>query len=330
MRPLDRDLSVQVADPGYGPSLSPDETARPAVRTDVEPVTWGPLDPGGGPAGELVFLDGVQQIEAWLTVNPPGDPRPLAGVAFAVAAGGVRARHGAAAEVCDVVVRRAVVTEGDRCLRMPPCGAFRWETRTCGARDPAAMAARVGQMRQELEHALAERWAAPDRLLVVDGRLSFVRDLRGPVVGAVKSHHVIYLEGEAAAVVPALRVGQRTPLFAIGDDRLSWYQRLPGVGERGWAGILRGEVPRSLGLEQARRLADRAAAELPAFAGRAHRDPRAPQNLMPVMVLESRLRHRLGDRRLALRAVRRAAAGAALDEARPVPRLAAVGGAAAA
>jgi hypothetical protein len=330
MPPLDTRLSVQVADPGYGPSMTPDETARPSVRLDAEPVPWAPVDPPAPPAGELVFLDGVQQIEAWLTVCRDDDPRPLAGVAFAVAAGAVRAGHGGPAEICDTVVRRAVVTEGDRCLRMPDLGAYRWESRTHPTREPAAMAARVGQFRQELEHVLADRWAAPDRLLVVDGRLSFVRDLRGPVIGAVKSHHVMYLEGDAAAVVPALRVGQRTPLFAIGEDRYSWYQRLPGVGERGWAGILRGETPRSLGLDAARHLADRAAAQLPAYAGRAHRDPRAPQNTMPVMVLESRLRHRLGDRRLALRAVRAAASAARLDDARAVPRLAAVGGAAAA
>jgi hypothetical protein len=113
--------------------------------------------------------------------------------------------------------------------------------------------------------------------------------------------------------VVALRVGQRTPLFAIGEDRLSWYQRLPGAGEEGWAGILRGEVARAVGTEEARRLADRAAVELPRMAGRPHRDPRAPQNMAPIAGLEERLRHRLGDRRLALRAVRRAAAAAALQ-----------------
>ena len=76
------------------------------------------------------------------------------------------------------------------------------------------------------------------------------------------------------------------PLFAIGEDRLSWYQRLPGAGCDGWAGILRGELPAAIGVAEARRLADRAAAELPRFAGRPHRDPRAPQSLAPVAGLE--------------------------------------------
>lgn len=168
-------------------------------------------------------------------------------------------------------------------------------------------------MRQEMETQLTRAWAAPHRLVILDGRTSAIRDARGPVIGAVKSHHTLYLQGDAAGVVAALRAGQRTPLFAIGDDRLSWYQRLPGVGEAGWAGILRGEVARSVGVEAARVLADRATTVLPRYAGRPHRDPRAPQNMMPVQGLESRLRHRLGDRRLAFRAVRIAASRAELD-----------------
>jgi hypothetical protein len=111
----------------------------------------------------------------------------------------------------------------------------------------------------------------------------------------------------------ALGVGQRTPLFAIGDDRLSWYQRLPVASPQGWKGILRGELPQSLGIAHAATLADRATRELPRFSGLAHRDPRAPQNLTPVGALEGHLRRRLGDRRLVLRTIRRAAVQAGID-----------------
>ncbi|MCB0873400.1 MAG: hypothetical protein KDC36_08500 [Thermoleophilia bacterium] len=307
-------LFVHVADPGYGPGVDPRPREGQAdVEVSVEPVDWAPLTPAPQPTSELVFIDGTQQIEAWLTVTDPADGQPITGAAFAVAAGAVRAGHAPRAEIVDVVVRRATIIEGDRRLRLPDTGAFRWEARSGASRDPNAISGRIGQLRSELELKLADRWSAPDRLLILDGRLSFVRDGHGPVVGAVKSHHTLYLNGEPGAVVARLAVGQRTPLFAIGEDRFSWYQRLPGVGTQGWAGILRGETPRSLGLETARRLADRATLELPRFAGRAHRDPRAPQNLTPIMTLESRLRHRMGDRALALRAARRAAAHAELD-----------------
>ncbi|MFN8111008.1 MAG: hypothetical protein U0Y82_14375 [Thermoleophilia bacterium] len=314
-------LSIHVADPGYGPGLDPAEMEKADVRTDVEPVAWQPVAPAPRPTGELVFIDGAQQVEAWLTVTDPGSPRPVAGVAFAVAAGAVRAGHGPRAEVSATLMRRAAIVEGERCLRMPSVGAFTWEARAGASGDPFALARRVGQMRAELELELAEQAQSPERLVVMDGRLSFVRDVRGPVIGAVKSHHRIYLEGAEGTIVPQLRVGQRTPLFAIGEDRYSWYQRLPGVGEGGWAGILRGEAPRALGLEMAVHLADRATAELPRYAGRPHRDPRAPQNLMPVMTLEGRLRHRMGDRRLALRAVRQAVDGAELEPLVPAAAL---------
>jgi hypothetical protein len=58
---------------------------------------------------------------------------------------------------------------------------------------------------------------------------------------------------------------------------------------------------------QAIRLADRVSASLPRFASDRHKDPRAPQNLYPIGGLERELRHRLGDREMAIRALRRAA-----------------------
>ena len=307
--------AVQVSDPSYGPGLDPTEPETAPVDTSVEGIPWRPVAPRAAAPGELVFVDGAQQVEAWLTITPPDDPRATPGVAFAVGAGAVAAGPGRPASIVALRVRRMVLTVGERRLALPPSGGFAWESRAGAAREATGIARRVGQFRQELELALAEELAADERLVVLDGRLSFVRDAGGPVVGAIKSHHRMYLPPEEARAVVALEVGERTPLFAIGDDRLSWYQRLPGAGREGWAGILRGELAGAVGLAEARRLADRAASELPRFAGRPHRDPRAPQNLAPVAGLEERLRHRMGDRRLALRAARRAAAAATLDAA---------------
>jgi uncharacterized protein len=305
--------SVLVSDPSYGPGLHPEDAETAPVDAGVEDREWIPIDPAAAEPAELAFVDGAQQVEAWLTITPPGEAAALPGAAFAIAAGAVLATSGAPARIEGIAVRRHVLTVGDRPLELPPTGGFRWEPRTGAAREATGLARRVGDLRQQLELTLAEGLTAAGRLVVLDGPLHFLRDAQGPVVGAVKSHHRMYLGPEEAACVVRLGVGQRTPLFAIGEDRLSWYQRLPGVGTGGWAGILRGEVARSAGVAEAARLADRAAAELPHFAGRAHRDPRAPQNLAPVAALEWRLRHRMGDRRLALRAVRRAAAGARLD-----------------
>jgi uncharacterized protein len=305
--------SVLVSDPSYGPGLHPEDAETAPVDAGVEEREWSPIDPRAAEPAELAFVDGAQQVEAWLTITPPGEAAALPGAAFAIAAGAVLVAAGAPARIEGIAVRRHVLTVGDRLLELPAAGGFRWEPRAGAAQEATGLARRVGDMRQQLELTLAEALTAAGRLVVLDGPLHFLRDAQGPVVGAVKSHHRMYLGPEEAACVVRLGVGQRTPLFAIGEDRLSWYQRLPGLGTGGWAGILRGEVARSAGVAEAARLADRAAAGLPRFAGRPHRDPRAPQNLAPVAALEWRLRHRMGDRRLALRAVRRAAAGARLD-----------------
>ena len=58
-----------------------------------------------------------------------------------------------------------------------------------------------------------------------------------------------------------------------------------------------------MGVEAARRLADATAALLPRFVPRRWRDPRSPQNLLPIGALEGSLRRHLGDARLIRRYV---------------------------
>jgi hypothetical protein len=55
---------------------------------------------------------------------------------------------------------------------------------------------------------------------------------------------------------------------------------------------------------EAARLADAATRAVTRFASSPIKDPRAPQNLVPVGGLERHLRHRLGDRDLLERALR--------------------------
>ena len=49
------------------------------------------------------------------------------------------------------------------------------------------------------------------------------------------------------------------------------------------------------------------ASETPPLASVPHKDPRAPQNLVPIGGLERELRHRLGDQHILYRALRAAA-----------------------
>jgi hypothetical protein len=144
-------------------------------------------------------------------------------------------------------------------------------------------------------------------LVVVDGPLSHRRHVEG-AVGYVKTQHVQYLPDELRATLAVLPVGYRTPLFLTTTSwsRFSWYLRLAnGTGPAG--GLVRCEVKADMGVSDAARLAHLVSASLPRYASARHKDPRAPQNLYPIGGLERELRRRLGDRDLAMRALRVAA-----------------------
>ena len=79
-----------------------------------------------------------------------------------------------------------------------------------------------------------------------------------------------------------------------------------GTGPAG--GLVRCEVKADMTVADAARRANMVSASLPRYASARHKDPRAPQNLYPIGGLERELRRRLGDRDLAMRALRRAAA----------------------
>lgn len=133
-----------------------------------------------------------------------------------------------------------------------------------------------------------------------DGPLTYFASVRHEVVGIVKTIHFPYLAFSHFSTVNELSTGYRTPLFAIKDgkyDRYSWFLRVAQGRklDHSLAGIIRLEVRAAVGLESAKRLADFSAATLPRFVSSPTRDPRAPQNLAPVGMLETELRRRLGD-----------------------------------
>ena len=307
------ELHVEVLDPRYdaGPGFLIDADA--AVDTNVERSDWEPITPPPANPESLAFVDGIQRTEAWLRTTSNENPTPTAGAAVAIGVGCLLADNGARITLGELTVERSVVVAGPDALHLPTTDGITWHSLRAVDGHPDPIDAAVSSRRTNLEQHLAERLTRSDRLVVIDGGLKRIRAIAGPVMGAVKSHQRRYVDDKHAATITALAIGQRTPLFSIGTDRYSWYQRLPLAHPHGWAGILRGELPRELSVAEAVRLANRAARELPRYAGREHRDPRAPQNLTPVAALEKELRRRLGDPRLALRAIRRAAGRAQLN-----------------
>ncbi len=119
-----------------------------------------------------------------------------------------------------------------------------------------------------------------------------------------------YLAPDQARVVTGCRPGERSPIFFTGPQwpHYSWYLRLPGHASHPWAGMVLVQGSPDLTLQQATALADRSTATLPRFASTAYKDPRAPQNLVPIAGLERRLRSLLGDSRLLHRTLTKASA----------------------
>jgi hypothetical protein len=132
------------------------------------------------------------------------------------------------------------------------------------------------------------------------------------VVGVIKTIHKMYLAPKRAAILERLQPGERTPLFRIVSGRKSdgysvftCYLRLaqPQPIELPFAGLVRLEAKASL-RDKAVGLLEQAAVKVCELASRAPKDPRAPQNLIPVGGLERHLRHRLGDPQLILRGIK--------------------------
>jgi hypothetical protein len=315
-------FSVDPWDPGYGQAFGDDQeggamgattsTAELDLDLEIPAGLWRPVDPD--PAFSLpatvLFLDGVRRIDARVWVHGAG-PQPGTGIAASFAAGLVSCDG--AARVTEVAVERGLFTA------VPDAGGIVTRHASYPARladgpgpDRLSLALQQCLALAEVRLAMNYRAAHPggEDLLVVDGPLRG-RNHLDRTVGYIKTHHASYLPAEQAAVVAALGPGQRTPAFAMGTSwlRNSWYLQLlatPGVP---WSGVVRVECPADLALPDVTRLADLTARILPPLASAPHKDPRAPQNLVPIGGLERELRHRLGDQQVLYRALRSAAAG---------------------
>lgn len=302
--------------PEQGPSYDPDdELTTPDLDLGVElpEAAWEPLAPPAGtvPARDVVLVDGVQRADARITLVPASEDDAITGIAASFAAGSIRCSPTGASFGDWQVVRGVFARAHDVSLE---CGqGIRYTPfAVADARGDRLHLAVTEQMRA-LERGLVRR-VTDAELVVVDGPLSGGRVAGGstsvPLLGLVKTHRRHFLPESHRQVVAALGPGERTPLFGTSTNytRVSWYLRLPGDAVHPWAGVVRLEVPSDVPLSAAVELADRSAATLPRFASQPHRDARAPQNLVPIGALETRLRHLLGDPAVLERLLRRTCA----------------------
>lgn len=308
-------LAIDTWAPSFGPSTTADPDLAPAsgpveVNHEVHADDWAPRTPRTTrrPVEDVRFVDGVRRIDArvWAwSVGDEGRP-PDTRAALAIAYGAGTVRSNGRAEVEDCRVRRELL--GPPGLPAIDAGPVRYVPVSVPGQDDDSLIGEAGQRMRQLEIEVL-RDVDDAQLTVVDGPLSGRQHVPG-AVGYVKTHRTAYLPPVVEGVVPALRPGQRTPLFLTRTSwsRWSWYLRLPHAADHPWGGVVRLEASADLRSEDVAALADQTAATLPRFASQPHRDPRAPQNLLPIAGLERALKRRLGDPGLMERYLRRAAA----------------------
>ncbi len=309
-------LYVEEWSPEYGAPFESESDPLPSgepVGTAVEVHgAWEPLPGRDDGVRRIAFVDGVQRLEARLTLDDQ-ETGPVPGICAAYAVGATLwNRDVGRSTFRDVSVGRVAVFGNATLPELPPVPGMDYVVEATEARDMPSLRARLDTRRGQAETALVRQLVREDCFVVADGR---IHDL-GPheVVGYIKSHHHTYLASPESRIIGALRAGERTPMFLIPErqfQRYSWYVRLMDVpGGHSWSGIARVEAPEAVGFARAQVLADRTAALLPMAAMPLHLDARAPQNLVPIAALEKELRRWLGDEGLVRRALRAAIHGA--------------------
>jgi hypothetical protein len=319
-------MFVDAWDPSYGSSFEgggdgdgPASPSSAQVDADVEvpAAEWAPIDISAAVRcpDVVLLVDGVRRNDAGLWTAEE-DGTSYAGLAASYAAGVVRCDLArGVAELAGARVGRGLFTASPSAGDMQ-AGSVRYEVhRITGTGEasklPAAVQGPLTALEIDISAAARDGGSDGADLLVVDGPLRNRRQLPR-TIGYVKTQQKQYLPAALTAVVTALRPAQRTPVFHLGTvwGGWSWYLRLPGASGAPWSGIVRVECSPDLTPDQAIELADLSAVTLPRFASSAYKDPRAPQNLVPIAGLERRLRGMLGDSRLLHRALTMSAARA--------------------
>lgn len=282
----------------------PDEQVDHEI--EVGDAKWHAITPTGAarPHKRVVFIDGIRRLEA--RVHARQGEQLIYGGFGSFAVGAVVVENSSASFGDLRVFRVAVLGAGERL----PAPVQVWsnliyEPESTPNAEVDGPLRHIQKSMRLAEATLARDLCSHDTLTIVDGPLSFEPERRGVALGYIKRVHELYLPAKFIPLLAALPAGARTPMFRIqtaksGFARYSWFQRLaaPGPGATDMHGIVRLQVAANVGVDAARGLANAATAWLPRTAPKRARDPRSPQNLLPIGALEQKLRVALGDARL--------------------------------
>ncbi|MFN3267302.1 MAG: hypothetical protein ACK41E_10755 [Deinococcales bacterium] len=305
-------LSFEPWSPEYNTSLYADTTA-PTSSEDVDLTAelelWDKVRPGAYRVdfSALYFIDGRRRLEGRVWNKLP-DGTLAAGLLGALAVGVVTTKHDSLtpAKVVDRRLERHLILSGGVGANLIIENRSHEYGRLEYVYEPFSdtqnlengLVQRLQFLMRQAEDRMSGGLALEQALLVLDGPLQRRAPERS--MGYVKTLHQLYVAGEQLEVLSQLEKGERTPIFRIDSrvlPRYSWYVRLERTPDyvHPFAGLVRLEVRDSLGLTWAQAVADWSCRVLPRYSAKAFRDPRAPQQLMPVAFLESDLGRRMGD-----------------------------------
>ena len=304
-----------------------DSASDDVVDTNIEGDNWVPHRPTSEPSlpKKIIFVDGRRRLDARFLGKAGNEV--LYGAFATIAVGAVLVDRITCKATClEPVIKRAIALGGDRSAPVTyiPCplgsGAFlAYELcLTTSDNEPQTPLNLVQKAMREEEARLTMPFANEAEVLVVrDGPLLY-GSYKAPesTVGYIKTMSKAYLTEDYASILWELKVGERTPIFAIGEEgkpkrRWSWYLRSghPDIcpqrlGYHDLHGIVRLDLYSEVPLETAKEIADQTTYLIPQYASHPSRDPRAPQNLTPVGALERELGRRMGDKALIERRLR--------------------------
>ncbi|MBZ9749513.1 DNA double-strand break repair nuclease NurA [Deinococcus sp. HMF7604] len=292
---------------------------------------------------EVVVVDGKPRMEARLLIDDEAGELHLAAFGAYVVGAVSLCPHGSRqAELQQVRARRVLAYSADTPLeparlspRNPQSGVLDYEPHAFNGRQVEGPRAKVQRLMLDAEQALSQELASamaleegdtdtlPETLVLQDGPVRLGRG-GSAVVGYVKTLHTDYLGADRIGLLSELKCGERTPIlrFRVGDrgghfseaegreQRFTWYVRLcePPFYQHPLAGIMRLEmhapedstfVPRAV-----QAVANLSGALLQKLGSKLHKDPRAPQNLIPTAALEHAMTRSMGSAELVTRRIR--------------------------
>ena len=256
-------LRVDPWDPEYGGSIELDPDLGPPAGLDLGVEVDGAWSPVPAPASRpgvcCAFIDGVRRIDLRLFAEE-GDaaapaPRRLVGGRLCVVVASAARSPTFGSAVSSWLVEVCPPTPLDVAIGG---GSVRFEPRSVTGVTPLEPIQGLQNAMREAEATLAQDILSSGsaELVISDGPLTYFAS--GPAIGLVKRQSRAYLDGEHAQVLGRLRVGERTPIFKFGEQRLerySWYLCLAPrrAIDGAMAGLVRLEVLTTDGIDHARR-----------------------------------------------------------------------------